>query len=391
MNIAKKMVFLIGLILAFISISAMTSYDRPKKKKEIEKDYWFFMMKFRFILFLTLSLTLFFSINLYSITITVLPFTSADKEWIEEYMVDDGMPRVLESSLVNTHLFNVSDYDLLISYFASYDIVASYKIMQTNIQVASKFIKETFNSDYLINGEVLDFNLKRGGKDTASVEFKVNLIDINTLSVLKTFTNKASYTLPDNSPVYKSEDALFYESALGRASVLAFDKIVNDIVKYLNISSISGIVTRVEDKNIYINLGKKDNIKKGDKFDIYEFERVLELPNGNSNNINISNYYTNIHTNSLNQKFINKSNIPKNPDTNINLNNNHIEEYKHIRSNEKGDVWYTSEMLYRYRFYNIKEKFIATAEVIELYDNYAILQNKSGKKVEIMMKVKIKK
>ena len=39
MNIAKKMVFLIGLILAFISISAMTSYDRPKKKKEIEKDY----------------------------------------------------------------------------------------------------------------------------------------------------------------------------------------------------------------------------------------------------------------------------------------------------------------------------------------------------------------
>ncbi len=39
MNMMKKMVFLLGLLLAFISISAMTSYDRPKKKKEIEKDY----------------------------------------------------------------------------------------------------------------------------------------------------------------------------------------------------------------------------------------------------------------------------------------------------------------------------------------------------------------
>ena len=230
----------------------------------------------------------------------------------------------------------------------------------------------------------MDFTLKKGGKDTATVGFKVNLINIKTLEVLKTFTNSANYTLPGNSPVYKSEDALFYESALGRASILAFDKIVRDIVKYLKASSISGIITRVEDKKIYINLGKKDNIKKGDKFDIYELERVLELPNGDSNS---SNSYTNVHTNSLNQKFVNKSNSPKNSVET----NNRIEEYKHIRSNEKGDVWYTSEMLYRYRFYNIKEKFVASAEVVELYDNYAILQNKSDKKIEIMMRVRIKK
>lgn len=341
------------------------------------------MIKFRFILFFIL-LTLFFGVNLHSITMTILPFKSANREWIEEYMVDDGMPRVLESSLINAHLFEVSDYDLLISYFASYDIVASYKIMQTNINVASKFTKETFNSDYLINGEVLDFTLKKGGKDTATVGFKVNLINIKTLEVLKTFTNSANCTLPGNSPVYKSEDALFYESALGRASILAFDKIVRDIVKYLKASSISGIITRVEDKKIYINLGKKDNVKKGDKFDIYELERVLELPNGDSNS---SNSNTNVHTNSLNQKFVNKSNSPKNSVET----NNRIEEYKHIRSNEKGDVWYTSEMLYRYRFYNIKEKFVASAEVVELYDNYAILQNKSDKKIEIMMRVRIKK
>lgn len=38
MNIAKKFVFLLGLLLAFISVSAMISYYKPKEKK-IEKDY----------------------------------------------------------------------------------------------------------------------------------------------------------------------------------------------------------------------------------------------------------------------------------------------------------------------------------------------------------------
>lgn len=338
-----------------------------------------------------LLLILFCSINLYSISITVLPFGSANKNWVEEYMVDDGMPRTLESSLESTHLFTVSDYDLLISYFTSYDIVASYKTLQTNMEIASKFIKETFNSDYLIGGEVLNFDLKKGGKDTANVEFKVNIIDIKTLKVLKTFTNSASYILPDNSPVYKSEDALFYESALGRASILAFDKIVRDIVKFFNTKDISGIITRIDEKKIFINLGKKDDIKIGDKFDIYKLERVLELPNGDTNTAK-ENSYTNIHTNSLNQSFANKSNTPKtNFNTNnFNTDNNSIEEYQHVRSNERGDVWYTSEMLYRYRFYNIKETFITSAVVIELYDNYAILENKSDEKIELMMRVKIK-
>ena len=343
------------------------------------------MIKF---ILLIINMILFFGINLYSVGITVLPFESANPNWIEEYMVDDGMPRVLETSLVNTHLFEVSDYDLLISYFTSYEIVASYKTLRTNLQVASRFVKETFDSDYLISGEVLNFTLNKGGRDTAEVEFRVNLIDINTLSILKTFRNKSSYSLPTNSPVHKSEDALFFESALGRASVLAFDKIVSDIVKFLNISSISGLVTRLEDNKIFINLGKKDNIKMGDKFDIYKLEKVLELPNEKTNNVNTNIRTTNdVHTNSLNKTFANKSNIPK---TYANTNDNLIEEYQLVRSNENGDVWYTSEMLYRYRFYNTKENFVASAEVVELYDNYAILENKSDKEIELMMRVKKK-
>lgn len=333
--------------------------------------------------FILLSILL-FGVNLYSITLTILPFASAEQEWIDKYMVDDGMPRVLESSLINTHLFDVSDYDLLISYFASYEIVASYKTLRTNLQVASRFIKETFDSDYMIGGEILNFNLKKGGKDTANVEFKVNIIDINTLKTLKTFTNDASYTLPNNSPVYKSEDALFYESALGRASVVAFGKIVQDMAKYFNNPAISGIITRVEENKIYINLGKKDNIKVGDSFDIYKLEKKLELPNGGTNVSDISE--RSLTNNNANNFKSNNSNIPK---TYFNLNNK-VDEYRHIRSNAQGDVWYTSEMLYKYRFYNIKEDLIGSAKVVELYDNYAILENKSDEKVELMMKVKIK-
>ena len=64
--------------------------------------------------------------------------------------------------------------------------------------------------------------------------------------------------------------------------------------------------------------------------------------------------------------------------------------YVSVRSNEKGDVWYTSEMLYKYRFYKNEEKLVTSAKVIEIYDYYAILDYKLDAKIEPMMIVKIK-
>ena len=369
------------------------------------------MFKYKIISLLFL-LTLFNS-NLYSVKVTVLPFLSKDKEWVDKYMVDDGMPRAFEISLKNTHMFDVSDYDLLISYFASYDNVMDYKALSTNITVAANFVKGTFESDYLINGEVLDFSLKQGGKDTANVEFKVNLIDINTLKIVKTFTNSAGYILPGNSPIYNSEDALFYESALGWASILAFNNIANEISDFLEIPPLIGTVTRVEDNKIFINLGKRNNIKIGDEFGIYSVEKYLDLPPNNeylinkikerkqssltngvlTNNIDPNNFVVHNKTNSYinNQEPINtanqKSNISKQ------YNNNNINKsssvYQQTRENAKGDFWYTSEMLYIYRYYKTRKTLVTKAKVIELYDNYAILENKSDAKIELLMEVKI--
>lgn len=317
--------------------------------------------------FILLMIILIFSINAYSITVTILPFECDDETWVEEYKADDGIARVLEDSLVNTKMINVTDYDLLISYFSSYDIVASYKSMQTNLQLASDFIKETFNSDYIITGEILNFNLKKGGKDTANVEFKVNLININTLKTVKSFTDTGTYTLPNNSPVYSAEDALFTETALGAASAVALNKIADNITKYLGYPPLIGTVTRIEDNKLYINLGKKNNIKLGDEFNIYKVDKILQLPKSEKNPTN------------------NISNIPKIP-----ADNNTEKGYISVRSNQEGDVWYTSEMLYKYRFYKKEEKLVASAKVIEIYDYYAILEYKSDAKIEPMMIVKIK-
>ena len=371
------------------------------------------MFKYKIISLLFL-LTLFNS-NLYSVKVTVLPFLSKDKEWVEKYMVDDGMPRAFEISLRNTHMFDVSDYDLLISYFESYDNVMDYKALSTNITVASDFVKDTFESDYLITGEVLDFNLKQGGKDTANVEFKVNLIDINTAKTVKTFTNSASYVLPGNSVVYNSEDALFYESALGWATILAFNNIANEISEFLEIPPLIGTVTRIEDNKIFINLGKRNNIKIGDEFGIYSVEKYLDLPPNNeylinkinerkqssltngilTNNIDPNNFVVHNNTNSYtatnqalnnNNNNNNKSNISKQYN---NSNNASSSVYRQTRENANGDFWYTSEMLYIYRYYKTRKTLVTKEKVIELYDNYAILENKSNAKIELLMEVKI--
>ncbi|AFR71614.1 putative lipoprotein [Brachyspira pilosicoli B2904] len=372
------------------------------------------MFKYKIISLLFL-LTLFNS-NLYSVKVTVLPFLSKDKEWVEKYMVDDGMPRAFEISLRNTHMFDVSDYDLLISYFESYDNVMDYKALSTNITVASDFVKDTFESDYLITGEVLDFNLKQGGKDTANVEFKVNLIDINTAKTVKTFTNSASYVLPGNSVVYNSEDALFYESALGWATILAFNNIANEISEFLEIPPLIGTVTRIEDNKIFINLGKRNNIKIGDEFGIYSVEKYLDLPPNNeylinkinerkqssltngilTNNIDPNNFVVHNNTNSYTatNQALNNNNNNNNNKSNIskqynNSNNASSSVYRQTRENANGDFWYTSEMLYIYRYYKTRKTLVAKAKVIELYDNYAILENKSNAKIELLMEVKI--
>ena len=39
MKIFRKMIFILGIIMAFISMHAIIAYKEPNKKKDISKDY----------------------------------------------------------------------------------------------------------------------------------------------------------------------------------------------------------------------------------------------------------------------------------------------------------------------------------------------------------------
>ena len=39
MNILRKMIFIVGLLLALISIGTITTYEKREKEKDIGKDY----------------------------------------------------------------------------------------------------------------------------------------------------------------------------------------------------------------------------------------------------------------------------------------------------------------------------------------------------------------
>lgn len=352
--------------------------------------------------FLVLFFILLFSVNLESITLTVLPFTTKNTNWVEEYSVDDGIPRMLEDMLNLTHRFNVTDYDLLISYFSSYDIVESYTSLSTNISLACNFTSESFSSDYLISGEVLKFDLEKGKVDTATVEVKINIIDAKTQDNIKTLTGEGKYTLPTNSIVYKSEDAFFNETALGRASIKALDILSKDIIKTFEYPPLTGVITRIENNKYYINIGSNNNIKIGDIFNIYSVEKVLELPTNfisqYSNNINTnyknadSNYKTSNEMILVNSNYVEPVTNMSN-DSIINTNSYFNDKdigYRPVRSNSQGDIWYTSEMLYKYRHYVYKENIVTTARVIYTYENYSILEALDDKKVKLLMRVKLK-
>lgn len=335
------------------------------------------------------------------ITLTVLPFKSQNTNWITEYSVDDGIPRMLADMLTLTHRFEVTDYDILISYFSSYDTVLPYTSLSTNIDIACNFALESFNSDYVISGDVTKFDFSRADKDTANVEFKINIIDCKTKNIVKTLTAEGNHSLPKESGVYKSEDAFFNESALGKASIEALSILSKDISIFFNNPPITGIITRIEKNKYYINLGSNNNIKIGDVFEIYDVKKTLELPTNyiytNETNTNSITNYLNINTNdyfNTNYNIANTNSLSNN----ITVTNTYFSTdnkgYEPIRSNKEGDIWYTSEMLYNYRYNVYKEDIVASAKVVSVYANYAILQNLDNQsdleKIKLLMKVKLK-
>ncbi len=81
--------------------------------------------------------------------------------------------------------------------------------------------------------------------------------------------------------------------------------------------------------------------------------------------------------------------------TNENNTNISYKGYLPIRTNEDGEIWFTSERLYKYRLYTYDEVFVTKAEVKELFETFAVLMplenahNTNNLQVEPLMKAKL--
>ena len=308
----------------------------------------------------------FFTKDIYTQTIAVMPFVSKDILWDEELKSSDGVARLLTESLIRTKMFSVPDFDLLVAYFGAEATVIPYRELATNVNIATRFSKYAFSSDYIVMGSVLDFSVTVSSKnEIANVNFDISLIDVNTKKVIKNISSKKTLTLPKSGfhTNYTADDAIFTDTILGKATVMALNDIASQIGKELKTKVSKGYIVRIENDMYFIDIGTSHGISLGDEFDIYDTHKIL------IKDINITNSPV---TNKL-------SNRP--PVTNINP-----YSYVPIRTNENGDIWFTSERLYQYRIYEDTETYLTTASVVEIHNKYSILKIKGKDLTKQVMK-----
>lgn len=295
----------------------------------------------------TLYILIFISTILYPQSIVVMPFQVTNQLLEEKFAVVDGVPRLFSEALISTKMFaNIEDYDLVIAYFGAEDTIIPYQMLSSNQSVAVDFVNEVFEANYIIMGNILDFSLiDLVTNEVASVSFQANIINLENTNDIKTIYNTSTFTMPkfNSTNVIKVSDAAFLETALGKATEKALNAMAKDVYSIIGMPASTALITRVENDNYYIDLGSIHGIKMGDSFDIFTHERLI------STNL--------ISTNIINNK------------TNISY-----EGYIPIRTNELGDIWFTSERLYKYRLYDHKSEFVLKAEVVELYETYAVLK-----------------
>ena len=299
----------------------------------------------------------FFTKDIYTQTIAVMPFVSKDELWDKELKASDGVARLLTESLIRTKMFSVPDFDLLVAYFGAEAIVIPYRELATNVDIATRFSKYAFSSDYIVMGNVLDFSVIISNKnEIANVNFDISLIDVNTKKVIKNISSKKTLTLPKSGfyTNYTADDAIFTDTILGKATVMALNDMASQIGKALQTKVSKGYIVRIENDMYFIDIGASHGISLGDEFDIYDTHKIL------IKDINITNSPV--------------TNKPSNRPTITNSNNTNPYSYVPIRTNENGDIWFTSERLYEYRIYEDTETYLTTASVVEVHNKYSILK-----------------
>ena len=312
----------------------------------------------------TLFIFIFIFAILYPQSIIVMPFQVTNQALEEKFAVLDGVPRLFAEALISTKLFaNVEDYDLVVAYFGAEDTLTPYQMLSSNESVAVDFVNEVFEANYIIMGNILDFSsIDLETNEVASVSFEAKIISLENTNDIKTIYNTSTFTMKkfSSTNTIKVSDAAFLETALGKATEKALKTMAYEVYSLIGTPASTALITRVEKNNYYIDLGSSHGIKIGDSFDIFSQERLI------STNL--------ISTNNINTK------------TGI-----HYEGYVPIRTNELGEIWFTSERLYKYRLYDYASEFVLKAKVVELYETYAVLEKSDAKSIGIVLPLMLAK
>lgn len=270
------------------------------------------------------------------VKVCVLPFTTENEETEKSYALTDGIARLLVGELKNTKRINAVDYDIMVAYLYESYMDTDYKSLATNTTLAIDMLSEVFGVEYIITGSIDTFSSSTNrGKEKASVGYTIQIIDVLLKESIAEITVSDTKEKAFKGKLIKSDDAYFYETALGIATKQSLSKAAKETVYNLNYPKLRAFIIRVEDKTIYINAGSENNVSVGDILNVYNFDIILGKENPGI-----------IETESIDN----------------------------TENGEKKIIRYKSDMLRRYLFSKEEISYAGMCKITKVYKNYSIAE-----------------
>lgn len=192
------------------------------------------------------------------------------------------------SSILMTELAK-ADRFILIERKNLEDVADEIKLSMTGLTENAVEELQLIGAEYLLMGDVTKFAVSTEGKSTlvskkkvqqADVSVDMRMVDVSTGQILLSETGSGTAT-KETKQVLGQGSSAGYDEALEqdafRSSVVS---LVDKIVKTLDQKDWISNIVKVEDDNIYIDAGRKSNLKINTKFKIYSRSKVIKDNSG---------------------------------------------------------------------------------------------------------------
>ncbi|MBW1852093.1 MAG: hypothetical protein JRJ15_11805 [Deltaproteobacteria bacterium] len=215
-------------------------------------------------------------------------------KWRGQWQLDRGMTDQLTDALIQSGKFVVMERETLNDVLGEQDLAASGRAQKSKSARTGKLV----SAQVLIKGAITEFEEKSGGggqrigfggfsigqkREEAHVAVIIRLIDTTTGQVLNSKrvegTAKSggiSWGAKTHGANFGSEG--FSKTPLGKATQIAIDNAVAYIASEMENVPFTGKVIKSSGGTIYINAGKRNNVRIGDTFNVYSAGEPLIDP-----------------------------------------------------------------------------------------------------------------